>query len=166
MSYRDFRKAAYFALIVLAACKPQEVPLSPREQLEERAKYNDAAAMFELGQQDCCGVGSGKNDERAIAWFCQAARQGHAGAEFVMGRIYQESGLPLVAQSIYQPVRVHKENSVAYAWYKTAATHGHTLATTSLELLKRTMNNTQMDQGETLALDPRSIPCQYQGQTL
>jgi hypothetical protein len=151
---------------MLAACKTQEVPLSPRAQLEERAKQNDAAAMFELGQKDCCGIGAGKNEERAIAWFCQAARQNHAGAEFVLGRMYQEDGLPLVAQSIYQPVRVHKDNSVAYAWYKTAAARGHKLAETSLALLKRTMNNTQMDQGETLALDPRTIPCQYQGQTL
>ena len=153
-------------MIFLFACKAEELPLSPRALLEQRAQRNDAEAMFVLGQEDCCGVGKGKNEERAIAWFCQAARQEHAGAQFVLGRMYQEGGLPLVAQSIYRPVRVHKDNSVAYAWYKTAAEHGHKLAATSLALLKRAMNNTQMDQGETLALDPRTIPCQYQGQTL
>ena len=160
---------AYFAvcaLIAVVACRAETPPPSPRAQLEERAQHNDAQAMFELGKEDCCGIGVGKNEERAIAWFCQASRQGNADAQFVLGRIYQESGLPLAAQSIYAPVRVHKDNSVAFAWYKTAAAHGHKLAATSLELLQRMMNNTQMYQGETLALDPRIIPCQYQGQTL
>lgn len=167
MSCRNFRTyAVCCTLIFLIACKAEPPPLSPRAQLEERARHNDAEAMFELGQEDCCGVGAGKNEERAVTWFCQAARQGYAGAQFILGRMYQESGLPLVAQSIYQPVRVRKENSAAYAWYKVAAEHGHKLAATSLELLKRTMNNPQMDEGETLALDPRTIPCQYQGQTL
>jgi TPR repeat protein len=157
---------ACLALIALLGCHAEEPPLSPRAQLEERAKHGDAEAMFRLGQEDCCGIGEGKNEERAINWFCQAARQQQPDAQFILGRIYQENGLPLVAESVYKPVRVQKENSVAYAWYKTAAAHGHKLAVTSLELLKRNMNNTQMDQAETLALDPRTIPCQYQGQTL
>ena len=122
--------------------------------------------MFELGQEACCGVGAGKNEEQAMAWFCQAAREGLAEAQFTLGRIYQEGGLPLMAQSTYQQVRVRKDNSVAYAWYKLAISHGHKLAETYLSLLMRYMNNARMDQGETLALDPRSIPCQYQGQTL
>lgn len=151
--------------LLLPGCA-QEEELPPQLQLKERAQQGDKAAMVEMGKQLCCGIGEGKDEERAVAWFCQAAREGSPEAQFVLGRMHQEEGLPLAAASIYQPVRVHKENSIAYAWYRLAALGGHRLAETALALLKRNMNNTQMNEGETLALDPRAIPCQYQGQTL
>lgn len=152
--------------LLIAGCTHEPPPPSLREQLEESAKNGNAEAMVRLSSELCCGIGEGKDEERAVTWACQAARAGHPDAAFTLGRMYQENGLPLAAQSIYGQVRVKKDNSVAYAWYYVAAMKHHRLATTYLELLKRNMNNTQMDQAETLALDPRTIPCQYQGQTL
>jgi TPR repeat protein len=168
MFKRNF--CSYFACIacgvILLACAAEEPVISPREKLETLARNGDAVAMVQLGDEYCCGIGEGKNEERAIAWFCQAAREGNAEAQFTLGRIYQQSGMPLMAESRYSNVRVRKDNSIAYAWYKAAETKEHRLATKYLSLLKRTMNNPQMQEAETLALDPRAIPCQYQGQTL
>lgn len=152
--------------MLLMGCAAEEPQLSPRAALEAIARTGDTSAMVQLGDEYCCGLGEGKNEEKAIAWFCQAAREGNAEAQFTLGRIYQQAGLPLMAESRYGNVRVNKNNSVAYAWYKTAAEKQHRMATKYLALLARNMNNPQMQEAETLALDPRAIPCQYQGQNL
>lgn len=166
MFKRNFRPyIACLTLIIFVACAEEPQP-SPREKLETLARNGDAVAMVQLAQEYCCGLGEGKNEERAVAWFCQAAREGNSEAQFTLGRMYQESGLPLMAESRYTQVRVRKENIIAYAWYKAAETKQHRLATKYLSLLQRNMNNPQMQEAETLALDPRAIPCQYQGQTL
>lgn len=151
---------------MVLGCTAEEPTISPREKLETLARSGDAVAMVQLGDEYCCGIGDGKSEEKAIAWWCQAAREGNAEAQFTLGRVYQESGMPLMAESRYNQVRVHKDNSVAYAWYVNAANKGNRLAEKYLALLKRSMNNPQMQEAETLALDPRAIPCQYQGQTL
>lgn len=152
-------------IIFLAACA-KEPEISPRAQLEQKVLQGDAGAMFALAEELCCGIGEGKNEERAFTLYCQAARQGDPRAQFTLGRIYQEGGLPLAAGTRYQPVQVKKDNGIAIAWYLRAQEGGNRLAGAYLQLLSRRMNTTQMDRAATLAEEMRAIPCQYQGQNL
>lgn len=126
----------------------------------------DAAAMFALAEDLCCGLGPDKNEERAIILYCQAARQGHAEAQFALGRMYQEQGLPIAAQSRYAGVSVKKDNTTALAWYLHAYKNGAALAGRYLQLLSETMNTTQKEQAIGLAEEVKAIPCAYMGQHL
>ena len=152
-------------IAALAACGRSTAP-SEQQKLEQAATDGDAEAKYLLGQNYCCGLEEGKNDEKAVAWWCEAARSGHAEASFELGRLYQEEGLPMAASERYQRVSVKKDNSVALAWYITAEAQGSALAKTYRALLERQMNLVKRQQVYALVQNPRAIPCRYQGQHL
>ena len=55
----------------------------------------------------------GEDPAQALAWYQKAAAQGHAAAQFNLGRMY-EYGLG-----------VDKDPAQALAWYQKAADQGH-----------------------------------------
>lgn len=151
---------------MLAGCFKTEEPKSEMAKLEEAATNGDPEAKFLMGQHYCCGLGPGKSDEKALAWWCQAAREGHAEAQFELGRLYQMEDLPMMARSRYEFFRVKKDNVTALAWYSVAASSGHALAKNYEAMLYRVLTQVEREQAYQLLKDPRAIPCQYQGQTL
>lgn len=75
------------------------------------AENGDAGSQFRLGTFYRDGHGVKKDDEAAFRWFVKAAEQGHAEAQFVLGK--QET------------VRSHGLTPAAAAWYRKAAEQGH-----------------------------------------
>lgn len=169
MPFRDPRPYAglLFALMLsaIAACAPADTR-TETERLEQAAIDGDTEAKYLLGQSYCCGLEEGKNDEKAVAWWCQAAREGHSEAQFELGRLYQMGDLTLAAETRYRNVPVKKDNVVALAWYAVAAKQGHTLAKKYEALLYRNLTGAEKQQAYEMLKDPRSIPCRYRGQTL
>lgn len=150
----------------LAACAESDTRTEV-EKLTEAATSGDTEAQYLLGQRYCCGYEAGKNEEKAVAWWCQAARDGHAESQFELGRLYQEGDLlPMMSKTRYLTVPVKKDNVIALAWYATAAKNGNTLAKKYEALLYRALSDTEKQQAYTMLKDPRSIPCRYRGQTL
>jgi len=68
-------------------------------------------------------IGVDKNDSRAVEWYRKAAKQGHAGAQFNLGKMY-ENGFG-----------VDKNDSRAVKWYRKAAKQGDALARHNLDRL-------------------------------
>lgn len=170
MPRRDPNPYAGFLLALIASlaigCTPPPETQSPTERLEQSAINGDTEAQYLLGQSYCCGLEEGKNDEKAVTWWCQAARDGHTQAQFELGRLYQMGDLTLAAETRYRSVPVKKDNVVALAWYAVAARNGHTLAKKYEALLYRNLNSVEKQQAYEMLRDPRSIPCRYRGQTL
>lgn len=151
---------------MLAGCSDKEAPKDETAKLAEAATSGDPEAMYLLGQHYCCGLTPGKSDEKALAWWCQAAREGHSEAQFELGRLYQVEDLPMMARSRYEFFRVKKNNVTALAWYSVAAKNGHALAKNYQAMLNRVLTEVEREQAFQLLKDPRAIPCQYQGQSL
>src|SRR5262249_44570886 len=55
-----------------------------------RAERGDAEAQWVIGVWHRTGPLARRNVARALFWFRQAAVQGHAGARFDLGQIYQD----------------------------------------------------------------------------
>ncbi len=55
------------------------------DAIKKAAKQGDALAQYRLGNMYVKGVGVPKDFSKAIAWFRQAARQNHAGAQLKLG---------------------------------------------------------------------------------
>lgn len=57
------------------------------------ATAGDSQARFHLGKIFSCGLGVHQDYKQAIYWFQLAAEQGHAEAQFQLGRLYAFSDL-------------------------------------------------------------------------
>jgi len=76
---------------------------------------NNAVRQWELGCEYMKGGEAERDYERAYYWFCNAAEQGHAEAQFALGALYAAGGV--------------KQNDVlAMTWYGKAADQGHAWA--------------------------------------
>jgi len=61
----------------------------PSEDLVERASAGDADACFGLAEHYRLGRGVVANGRTAMRWYECAARSGHAGARYQMGRLFE-----------------------------------------------------------------------------
>jgi len=92
-----------------AARKKPETPEEKRAKLWARAAEGDAKAQYELGEQLFEAEASGYQ-RAAWHWYCRAAHQRHAEAQYRLGGYYR-SGLDPVSRDPLQ----------AYLWYELAA---------------------------------------------
>ena len=82
--------------------------------LRARAEAGDAEAQVQLGVMCTLSSDLSKGDADAIAWFRKAAGQGHIGAQYILGVMYDEGrGLP-----------PQEDIAKAVALYNTAAEQG------------------------------------------
>ena len=132
------------------------------ETVRTRANAGDAEAQRTLGAMYEFGLGVTQNGVEAVAWYRQAAEQGHAGAQYNLGTIYgiAPPSTPITAQQKPTPedvadIRVRAEQgeaeaqyqlgkmyevgrgiagnlAKAVAWYRRAADQGHASAQFSL----------------------------------
>ena len=57
------------------------------ERFREQAEAGDAEAQFNLGVMYHTGDDVPQNNGRAVYWFCKAAEQGYAGAQYNLDQI-------------------------------------------------------------------------------
>ena len=92
-----------------AAARPPETPEEERARLWARAVDGDAEAQFEAGER-LFGDETDESRRDAWYWFCRAAHQRHAQAQYRLGG-YSEAGWPPARRDLLQ----------AYLWYELAA---------------------------------------------
>ncbi len=128
----------FFLLVVmtglLAACagpfaQTPEPLQKIRQPLQVAAKNGDAQAQYKLGQSYCCSGTSAHSTKTALHWYCRAALQGHAGAQFEMANILAGKQLDLS----------FKDAKSAMMWYTVAAAQGNRQA-----LVEREKINTKL----------------------
>ena len=126
---KAFLLAAGFAL-VLPACTSELLPgagaRKTRAQWIAAAHRGDPQAQYIVGESYCCGRGIAYNTDRAIAWQCRAAVQGHRDAQFALANIY--GGRQKLTTRLLQAGKGHKNLGKAYVWYTAAMVQGHEAA--------------------------------------
>ena len=74
---------------------------------------------------------------RAERWFCLAANQGHAGAQFKMGELEEKKPIPDLTK--------------AYMWYEIAASKGYSPAESNKENIHALMSRAEISEAKRLA---------------
>jgi uncharacterized protein len=95
------------------AARPDETEgrSAPPTSMRLRTPYPEAppaSAQFNLGFMHSKGQGVQQNDAEALKWYRLAADQGHARAQFILGRMY----------------RVQRNDAEAVKWLRLAADQG------------------------------------------
>lgn len=66
-----------------------------RHHWQAKAEAGDPEAQYQLGNAYCCGNSDGFFDtEKAIEWWCKAAKQGHLKAEQALSRHAKSKNCP------------------------------------------------------------------------
>jgi TPR repeat protein len=92
--------------------------------LEPLAEKGDADAQMYLANIYRQGLGSvPRNLKEAVIWYRKSARQGHAGAQTILGAMYQEG------------TGVSQDYSQAILWYRKAADQGKATAQNNLGVM-------------------------------
>jgi len=82
------------------------------------ADAGDPAALYAMGDSYCCGPKGGYYDtEKAMAYWCRAAKMGHGPSMLALGKLYEDS---------YRMIdnTIPKNDLKAYMWYSAAAQSG------------------------------------------
>lgn len=139
------------------------VKSAQRDELLEPASAGDAQAQYELGNTHCC-MGAGFDTQTATHWYCRAARQGHSGAMFELGRIYlgQLSRTPAPGQKLRQALAGKSSHAHAHVWLSLAADARHPNAEASLSQLKRKIDVVDLEFAQSLVKNWQLMPCEYE----
>ncbi|HED12323.1 MAG TPA: sel1 repeat family protein [Gammaproteobacteria bacterium] len=86
-----------------------------RQQWQAAADDGNAQAQYYLGQSYCCGNSSGYSTRTALHWYCRAALQGYANAQFEMANILAGK----------QRDQSYSNAKSALMWYTAAAAQGN-----------------------------------------
>ena len=117
-----------------------------RDKWMPEAKKGDAEAEYRVADTYCCGRGAFYDTDLAIAWYCRAAIQGHADAQYKLANVYAGD---LSIRSEIRTAGMEFEDPVkAYAWYSVAALHGHGEAMKKKEKWEGKLNSTQREEAE------------------
>lgn len=124
---RNLLMISVVSLGVFQACQAwheNKEDLHHFHQLYKAANGGDIQAKYELAVILLHGLNGSKDEIEALRWFRAAAEEGHSGAQYYMGEIYQYG----------QADRV-KDEAKALSWYQLAADQGHLLAQTMIKHL-------------------------------
>jgi TPR repeat protein len=126
----------------LLGCVSKPPVLDMRSSLATSAQAGDRDAQFNLGKSYCCGYGPGRDTAKALEFFCMAARQGHAGAQYEIGRYY---GLRTdTGYSTSQP----QDRIYAHMWYSLAALQDWPLAAAERDALAKDMSEQEIREAQ------------------
>jgi len=85
---------------------------------QSQADTGEAASQYQVGLWYETGRCLKRDKANATEWFRRAAEQGHADAQYELGRIYYD----------YYRYGIEQDNEEAARWYQRAAEQGHPLA--------------------------------------
>jgi hypothetical protein len=92
-----------------------------------------------LGLRYADGEGVPQDDTQAARWFRLSAEQGHARAQFSLGRMYRRGdGVP-------------EDLIFAYMWWTLSASTGHEIARVNRDIIERRMTREQIAEAERLS---------------
>lgn len=106
----------------LAAYETGNLPLAYKEFLES-AEKGDALSQYNVAMMFEQGIGVGKDEKQAFAWYIKSSTAGNAAAQFNLGVLYENG----------------RGTSVNFAkaneWYRKAAVQGDAMAVGNLGML-------------------------------
>ena len=106
----------------IAAYQANDLPLAFKEFLAA-AKEGHADSQFNLALMFERGIGVGKDEQEAVAWYSKAASQGNAAAQFNLGVLYENGRGTKI------------DFAKANEWYRKASAQGDALAIGNLGML-------------------------------
>ncbi|MDB2415086.1 hypothetical protein N9W34_04865 [Rickettsiales bacterium] len=118
------------------------------EELEKAANNGEAEAMYLLGSSLCCGANtSSAEDFRGYELMCEAAKKGHARAQYRLGRLF-EKGISMKEINKYgeEAFAIPRDIPKAYMWYIVGEDSHYELSMHAKKRLKKKMNFDQLNQ--------------------
>jgi TPR repeat protein len=106
----------------IAAYHANDLPLAYKAFLAA-AKEGHADSQFNVGSMYEQGIGVGKDEKEAVAWYGKAASQGSAAAQFNLGVLYENGRGTKI------------DFAKANEWYRKASVQGDALAIGNLGML-------------------------------
>ncbi len=106
----------------IAAYQANNLPLAFQE-FQAAAKKGHADSQFNLGLMYEQGIGVGRNETQAVAWYEKSATQGNSAAQFNLGVLYENGRGTKV------------DFARANKWYRSASVQGDPLAIGNLGML-------------------------------
>ncbi len=124
-----------------------------RAQWQKYAEGGDVYAMYELGKSYAEeALQGGINGEKAMHWYCQAARNGYVKAQLVMGQLYE-------GKEKISGLEVTKDYARAMMWYRQAAKRVGQQAQPHIERVEKLMSAQDMRDAAYLSRAPKRVPC-------
>lgn len=106
----------------IAAYEVNDLPLAYREFMAA-AKEGHAGSQFNVALMYEQGIGVGKDEKQAVAWYGKSAAQGNALAQFNLGVLYENGRGTAI------------DYAKANEWYRKASAQGDALAIGNLGML-------------------------------
>lgn len=134
---------------------------------ESAAEAGDATAQYEVGKAHCCTIAGAVgmlNNQTATHWFCLAAAQDNANAQYELGRIYSGD----LVRGMNGPAKVaallttQAENKpLALMWFNLAAANGHSEAADKAKDIRDDMTPREIADAMLRAKSPGAQPCEW-----
>ena len=155
-----------------------ESDVSPEDEFDSfmiKELGGDAEAKYILGVVYYEGTDIPKNDKQALHWFQQAADQGYSRAQYNLGIMYQNGdGTPINdKQAFYWFLKAARQGNAlaqnklglkyalgkgtnqnfvySYVWHSLSKANGDQTANLGLDLAKKVMTSSQIQQAQALA---------------
>ncbi|MDO8290743.1 MAG: hypothetical protein Q7T44_16130 [Parvibaculum sp.] len=134
---------------------------------ENDAEKGDPIAQYKLGMAHCCTIAGSMgvlNNQKATQWFCKAARQDNADAQYELGRIYSGD----LVRGMNGPAKIgallteQPENKpLALMWFRLADAHGNADAADKAKDLREDMTPAEIAQALIREKSSQAQPCEW-----
>lgn len=134
---------------------------------EDAAAQGDAAAQYKMGQAHCCTIAGSMgvlNNQEATHWYCKAAQQNNADAQYELGRIYSGD----LVRGVNGPAKIgalltkQPENKpLALMWLQLAAANGNGDAADKAKDLREDMTPAEIAGALIREKSPQAQPCEW-----
>ncbi len=134
---------------------------------KDDAEKGDPVAQYEMGKAHCCTIAGSMgvlNNQKATHWFCKAANQHNADAQYELDRIYAgdlvrglngpaKIGALLTEQPMNKPLSL--------MWFELANANGHHEAAEKAKALSNDMTPAEIVEAALRKKAPRSQACEW-----
>jgi len=134
---------------------------------EDDANKGDAIAQYKLGKAHCCTIAGSMgvlNNQEATHWYCKAAYQDNADAQYELGRIYSGDlvrGMNGPAQIASLVTEQPMNKSLALMWFALAHANGNPDAAEKIKDLSKDMTPDEITKASLYRKSPHSQPCEW-----
>ena len=134
---------------------------------EDAAAQGDAVAQYKMGQAHCCTIAGSMgvlNNQEATHWYCKAAQQNNADAQYELGRIFSGD----LVRGVNGPAKIgalltkQPENKpLALMWLQLAAANGNGDAADKAKDLREDMTPAEIAGALIREKSPQAQPCEW-----
>ena len=149
------RYIAFVALLALTAFAGCSLRLDPAlTELRRQADRGVAIAQYNLAIRYANGEGVFQSDARATRWFRLASEQGHAAAQYNLGRMYiraADSAFRVPVPRTFSLFYIREDLVLADMWLNIAGANGNEAAKGAREILARELTRAEFARATDLA---------------